>query len=254
MEQNILDGYSDAEKGAYLSAIASLATADREASEEELQHLSALATAANLPDDQLRAVEQAATETSGEALNRSLDMLKNSDLKYSLVTDLIAFAKADANYSEEEQGNIKQISNYLGVNQEQFGLLDQFAQKAADDPQMAQQPGAAQNLFGFGDKMKSAGINTSGLLKGLMTLAAPMILGKMLGGRGGAMGGLLGGVLAGGLGGMFGGSGSGNANATSGQTTGGGGGGFGSLIGMLSGGRGMGSTGGLLGKVLGGKF
>ncbi|HVF96798.1 MAG TPA: TerB family tellurite resistance protein [Flavisolibacter sp.] len=250
MEQNILEGYSDAEKGAYLSAIASLATADRVASEEELQHLSELATAANLPEDQLQAIESAASETSGESLNRSLDVLKNSQLKYSLVTDLIAFAKSDADYSEEEQGSIKRISTYLGVNQEQFGLLDQFAQKAADDPQTLQQPGGAQNFFGFGDKMKSAGINTGGLFKSLLSIAAPMLIGGMLsrglGGRsrgGSGLGGMLGG--GGGLGGMLGGLAGGGM---------GGGGGLGSLIGMLSGGRGLGSAGGMLGKVLGGRF
>ena len=40
---SILDGYSDQEKGAYLGAIASLATADRAASQEEVEHLEELA-------------------------------------------------------------------------------------------------------------------------------------------------------------------------------------------------------------------
>lgn len=246
--QTILDGYSDAEKGAYISAIASLATADRQASDEELAYLEELSNAANLSDEQRNQVTSAATELSGEALNRSLDILKGSDLKYSLVTDLIAFSKADNDYSESEQQLVHGISQYLGVNQEQFGLLNQVADKAAQDPQALQEPGGAQNFFGFGDKMKSAGINTGGLLKGLITMAAPMLIGSLLGrglGRstggagGGGLGGALGGMLGGGLGGML---------------SGGGGGGLGSLIGMLSGGRGLGSTGGLLGKVLGGKF
>lgn len=249
-QETILDGYSDAEKGAYLSAIASLATADRQASEEELDYLRALATAANLPQSQLQSVEQAATDTSGQNLNQNLDVLKNSELRFSLVADLISFAKADQNYSEAEQQSVQRISEYLGVNSQQFGLLNEFAQNTA--AQNVQDPQAAQSMLGIGglgSKMQSAGINTGGLLKGLLGLAAPMILGKMMGGRGGAIGGLLGGVLAGGLGGMFGGGG--NAGGIpSGQQSGGGG--LGSLIGMLNGGRGMGSTGGLLGKVLGG--
>lgn len=257
-QQTILEGYSDSEKAAYLSAIASLATADRQASEEELEYIRELGTAAQLSPQQLQTVEQAATETSGQELTRSLDVLKNSELRYSLVTDLIAFAKSDSDYSEEEQGSVQRISSYLGVNQEQFGLLNQVAEKAAQDPQALQEPAAAQNFFGFGDKMKSAGINTGGLFKSLLSIAAPMLLGGMLsrglggrrgtpaGGGGGGLGGMLGG---GGLGGMLGGSGGGL-----GGMLGGGGGGLGSLIGMLSGGRGMGSTGGLLGRVLGGRF
>ena len=43
----ILEGYSDNEKGAYLGAIASIATADRQASEEELSYLQALSESAD---------------------------------------------------------------------------------------------------------------------------------------------------------------------------------------------------------------
>lgn len=249
-QQTILDGYSENEKSAYLSAIASLATADRQASEEELQYIRELCTAAQLSPEQTQTVEQAATETSGDELNRSLDVLKRSDLRYSLVTDLIAFAKSDTDYSEEEQGSVQRISDYLGVNQEQFGLLNQVADKAAENPQALQEPATAQNLFGFGDKMQKAGINSGGLFKTLISIAAPILISSMisrgLGGRraGNTGGGGLGGALGGMLGGNSGGGGLGGML---------GGGGLGSLIGMLSGGRGLGSTGGLLGRILGGR-
>src|SRR4051812_36924122 len=98
----ILEGYPDQEKGAYLGAVASIATADREASPEELEHITALCDAAGISEAQKQAVIKAATELSGEELNKCLDILKNSELKYSLVTDLIAFAKSDDTYSEEE--------------------------------------------------------------------------------------------------------------------------------------------------------
>ena len=240
MEHQILEGYTDAEKGAYLSAIASLATADREASAEEVEYLTELGQAAGLTEQHMSAVERAATETSGEELKANLDILKNSELKYSLVADLIAFAKSDQNYSEAEQQNVQKIGQYLGLDERQFSLLDQFAKTAAEQP--AAQQGGVQNMLGIGglgNKMQSAGINTGGLLKGLIGMAAPLLIGRMLsrrmGGRGGGgLGGMLGG--GGGLGGMLGG-----------------GGGLGSLIGMLNGGRGFGGTGGLLGKILGGR-
>lgn len=266
----ILQGYSDQEKGAYLGAIASLATADRQASEEELDYIRQLAQAAGLSEEQQGVVESAATELSGEELNRCLDVLKNSELKYSLVTDLMAFAKADNDYSEAEEQNIQKISTYLGLDDHQVSLLDQFSkqQAPADAPPEQQQ----QALLGGGlqQKLQAAGINTGGLLKSVLSIAAPMLIGSMisrglgrssmggglggvLGGLGGMLGGGLGGMLGGGagssgggLGGMLGGSGGGL-----GGMLGGGGGGLGSLIGMLSGGRGVGSTGGLLGRILG---
>ena len=127
-KQTILEGYSDLEKGAYLGAIASIATADREATEDELGYIRELCEAANLSGEQAALIERAATELSGEELNRCLDVLKGSDLKHSLITDMIAFAKSDNNYTTEEEAGIKQISDYLGVSEQQFSLLDQFAQ------------------------------------------------------------------------------------------------------------------------------
>jgi len=233
--ETILEGYSDHEKGAYLGAIASIATADREASPEELEYIDHLCEAAQLSEKQRGAVRQAATELTGEELNRCLDILKGSELKYSLVTDLMAFAKSDNNYSEKEEENITKISRYLGIDQKQFSLLDQFADESVHQPETTQ----AQGILGgrLGNQLQNAGINTGSLFKGLIGIAAPILIGSMLSrnrGRGG-----LGGALGGGLGGLLGGGMSG---------------GLGSVIGMLNGGRGMGSTGGLFGRIFGGGF
>lgn len=46
----VLEGYSDEEKGAYLGAIASIATADRQASPEEIEYITALCDAAAISD------------------------------------------------------------------------------------------------------------------------------------------------------------------------------------------------------------
>ena len=239
MEQTekLLKDYSDVEKGSYLGAIASIATADRTASEEELDYIMALADSAGLSEQQKNAVERAATELSGEELKRCLDNLKSSDLRFSLVTDLIAFAESDKNYTLEEKANIEKIAQYLNINKQQFSLLDQFVQKTAETnaaPEEMQQQGFLGSL-GLEDKFKNSGINFGSLTKGLLGIAGPMILGSLvsrgLRGRGG--GGGLGGMLSGGLGGMLGG-----------------GGGLGSLTSMLSGGRGLGSTGGLFSRIL----
>ena len=86
--------------------------------------------------------------------------------------------------------------------------------------------------------MESAGINSNNLLKGLLGIAGPLVLGSLLSGRnrGRSHAGMLGGGNMGGLGGMMGGAG------------------LGSLIGMLSGGRSFRNTGGMFGRILGGGF
>jgi uncharacterized tellurite resistance protein B-like protein len=242
MEQTekLLKDYSDVEKGSYLGAIASIATADRTASEEELEYIRTLADSAELSPEQKEAVERAAIELSGEELKHCLDNLKGSDLRFSLVTDLIAFAESDQNYSPEEKANIEKVAQYLNINKQQFSLLDQFVKKTTEvkaEPEQMQQQGFLGSL-GLEDKFKGAGINFGSLTKGLLGIAGPMILGSLvsrgLGGRrgDGGLGGGLGGMLSGGLGGMFGG------------------GGLGSLTSMLNGGRGLGSTGGLFSRLL----
>lgn len=245
-QQTLLQNYSDEEKGAYLGAIASIATADRQASPEEVEYLTALADSADLSEAQRNAVIQAANGVSAEDLKRCLDILKGSELRFSLVTDMIAFAESDQNYSAEEKASVEKIAQYLDVNQQQFSLLDQFVKKTNETqapPEEVQKPGFLDSL-GLGDKMRSAGINSNTLLRTVLGIAGPMVLAGMLRRRGG---GMMGGGLGSGLGGMLGG----------GML----GGGLGSIISMLGGRRGGlggmlgggGLGGGLLGSLLGGR-
>jgi uncharacterized tellurite resistance protein B-like protein len=262
MEQNekLLRDYTDEEKGAYLGAIASIATADHSASEEEVEYLMHLADSADVSEEQKQAVANAATEISGDELTRCLNILKTSDLRFSLITDLISFGQSDDNYSEEEKNNVEKIAKYLNINREQFSLLDQFVNKTANvqvEPEEVSKPGFLDSL-GLADKFKSAGIDWSSVGKGLLGIAGPMVLGRMLSRRGGSgnplsggLGSLLGGAQSsGGLGSMFGqSSGGGGLGSMFGRSSGGG---LGSLISSLSGGRGYSNSGGLLSRVLGG--
>jgi uncharacterized tellurite resistance protein B-like protein len=254
MEQQLtlLEGYSDLEKGAYLGAIASIATADRTASDEELSYLDMLSESANLSQEQSRLIRQAASASmTDDELKRCLDVLKTSELRFSLISDVIAFAESDQTYSEAEKQHVQKMAQYLGVNQEQLSLLDQFTKKAVKEaPQQAEaieseqtSPNSFLDNLGFGYKFKSAGINSNSLLKGALGIIGPMVLMKMLsggrrgrGGFGGGMfgggGNMMGGGLLGGLGGLLAGGGL--------------------LGGLLGGGRGFGNAGGMLGRILGG--
>lgn len=242
--QPILSESSDTEKVAYLGAIASIATADRQATPEEIEYISVLCDSANLSSQQKQAILDTADDIGGGEVTQYIDVLKNSDLKYSLVTDLIAFAKSDSDYSEEEQQSIHKMAAHLGVDQQQYAVLDQFVQKAGTSaPEQASSPDFLSSS-GLKDKLQSAGINGNSLLKGLISIAGPMILAKMMSGgsgrnRGGGMFGGGGGMFGGG-GGMFGGSGGMFGS-----------GGLGSIISMINGGRGVGSAGGLFSKIFG---
>ena len=242
-DEKLLKDYSDAEKGAYLGAIASIATADHSATEEELEYIMHLADSADVSQEQKEAVIRAATELSGDELIRCLDILKTSNLRFSLVTDLMNFGQSDQDYSEEEKKNVEKIASYLKINQEQFSLLDQFVNKTAEvevEPEEINKPGFLSSL-GLDDKFKKAGIDWKTVGKGLLGIAGPMILARMLSGRRGGTNVMSGGGLGSLVGGL---AGAAMLNRT--------GGGIGSLISNLSGGRGYGNSGGLLSRVLNG--
>ena len=231
MEQKLLKDYSDQEKGAYLGAISSIATADHSASDEEIEYMMALADSADLSEEQKLAVRRAATELTGQELRKCLDILKNSDLKFSLVTDLISFAEADKKYTDEEKANVEKISQYLGINQQQFSLLDQFVKKTAEtkpEPEEVANPSFLSKL-GLEQKFKNSGININSLTKGLLGIAGPLILANLISGRRNR-----------GMGSSLNPMGMGNR-----------GGGLSSIISMLSGGRGFSRTGNMFNRVFG---
>ena len=228
--EKLLKEYSDQEKGAYLGAISSIATADHSATEEEVEYIMALADSASLSDEQKQAVRRAATELTGQELKKCLDILKTSDLKYSLVTDLITFAESDKKYSDEERANVEKISQYLGINEQQFNLLDQFVKKTAEtqpEPEEVTKPNFLSKL-GLDQKFKNSGINMSSLTKGLLGIAGPLILANLVRGR--QSRGMSSSLNPFGMGG---------------------GGGLGSIISMLSGGRGFSRTGNMFNRVFG---
>lgn len=238
METQLLQNYSEAEKTAYLSAIAALATADRQASAPEAEFLQRLAQQAGLSDGATRQVLAAADSADNSTVQQSLDQLKSSDLRYSLVTDLISLARADGAYSAGEEEMVAKMSAYLGINPEQKQTLESVVDQAASVPHDAQDPGKQGFLSSIGDKLSNVGIPKGALMAGLLGVVAPMVISRVMGGGSNSnsgygqpqsQGGSLGGLLSGAMGSL-------------------GGGGGGSLGGMLGGLLG----GGLLSSVLGG--
>ena len=294
MNTQLLQNYSESEKTAYLSSIASLATADRQASPAEGQFLQALCQQAGLSADSTQQVSTAAQDPNNETIQQHLDVLKSSDLRYSLITDLISFSRADGAYSNDEEAMVDKISQYLGINQQQQQTLETVVDEAAEVAHNPQDP-AKEGFFGsIGDKLSSVGIPKGALMAGLLGVVAPMVLSKVMGGGssnandgygnqnssgglggllGGGMGGLLGGAAQSGMGGMLGGllgsvMGGGAGAGVPQQQSAIGSGGLGSIMSVLgglggqpnqrsasAGGGGLGSLlGGGMGSLLGGIF
>jgi hypothetical protein len=201
----------------------------------------------------------AAQGSNNQSIQQNLDQLKGSDLRFSLVTDLISFARADGAYSNEEEAMVSKMAAYLGVNPEQKATLENVVDQAANVPHDAQDPNKQGFLSGLGDKLSNVGIPKGALMAGLLGVVAPMVISRVMGGSqnqgqpSGNMGGMLGGLLGGGqgggssmgglLGGLLGGGllsgvlGGGNNANTSGYPQQGsmGSGGLGSIMSVLGG-------------------
>lgn len=251
-----------------MGALATIASADGHVSEDEIQFLQLTSEAAELPENLQQEVISIARNPSQISLQRCLDVLKGSPLRFSFITDIISFAKSDGQYTSDEQKRIAEVSNYLGIDQNQFSILDQFVDKANQAQEKGEDPTSQSflNKSGFGDMFKKSGISPA-MVTGMLGVLAPIVIsgmmnrrrggyggGMMGGGMGGGLGGLLGGLLGGGMaGGMMGGRG--------GMYGGGRMGGLGSMASILGGlggrggygsGMGGGGLGGLLGGILGG--
>ncbi|TGE26553.1 TerB family tellurite resistance protein [Hymenobacter metallicola] len=229
-DTQLLQNYSDQEKAAYLSVIASLASADREASAAEVEFLQQLSQSAGLSGGATQQVLSAAKDATNESIKHNLDTLRGSDLRFSLITDLISFARADGAYSNTEEEMVNKMAAYLGINQQQTQALESVVDQAASVPHNPQDPAKQGFLSGVTDKLSSVGIPKGALMAGLLGVVAPMVISGVMnrGGRSAGMGG-----MGGGLGSVLGGSGT-----------------MGGLLGGAMGGSG--TMGGLLGGLLGG--
>lgn len=270
-ETQLLRDYSETEKAAYLGAIASVASADRVASPQEVEFLTLLAQSAGLSAQGQQEVIAAAQDASNLNVQQCLNVLKQSELRFSFITDVMSFAKADGKLDAQEQAKIGQMAQYLNISQQQFNALQQYVHKAEEAQRQGENPmdESFLNKTGLANMFGQAGIPSGGLMKGLLGVLAPIVISKVLSGqRGGSgyntgsmgAGGMGGGLLGGLLGSVMGGGnpGMGGMMGSMGNPAGGMGGGLGSLMGILGGlgnqqGYNGGGLGSILGSVLGGR-
>lgn len=247
-QQNaFLKNYSLPERGAYLGALATMALADGNVSGAETDFLTLMSEAAELPQLMQQEVQQIANSPAQVSLQKCLDVLTGSQLRFSLMTDLISFAKVDGQLSIQEQQRIQDIAAYLGVSEQQFSILNEFVDKAGQAQQQGEDPTSLAFLTksGFDNLFKKVNISPQ-MVQGMLGVLAPIVLSKMMSGghqrgRNNGLGSLLGGLAGG------------NPNPTTG--------GLGSFISLLSnvGGRSKhnrmnsGGLGGLLKNLVGGK-
>ncbi len=128
-EKHNLKNYSSDEKVAYLSILSAIAYADKDFSSKEKELLDKYLTLFELTDEEKAKIYSSVFVLKGEQKKQYLDLidkLQDSELKFTLIYDLLLMAKADDDVSEEEMEYIYQIAEYLGINHEQVEAINQL--------------------------------------------------------------------------------------------------------------------------------
>jgi uncharacterized tellurite resistance protein B-like protein len=167
----------------YLAVVASIAAVDVKLQNSEKAKLRELGRALELPEDRMREVLDVAERPAGSVDDR-VARLRSSDLRFTLLTDCICLAHADADFGEEEQAEIARIATALGVSGTQLAAMVEYvvAARAAaksDDASSHQRKGEelAGKLAALGVPLgavgaaSALGLVATGASSGLAALA-----------------------------------------------------------------------------------
>ena len=167
----------------YLSIVASMAAADASLSSDELAMLRTLCADLQLPPHETEQVMETAHHPTA-SLERHLEGLKSSELKYGLLTDCIALAYSDGVYEDDEKVEVRSLARALEVSEEQLVALEACA-KAAFEAHKAAHAGdhhssgehIASQLAAVGvpvaavATVSALGLTTAGVSSGLAAFA-----------------------------------------------------------------------------------
>jgi uncharacterized tellurite resistance protein B-like protein len=120
-----------AERVDYLMIIASMAGADVSIAQEELQKLRDLCQALELPERESELVLSTARRPTA-SIERHLDALKASPLRFTLLSDCLSLAYADGEYAKSERKEIASLASALGVDAAQLSTLEECALALAE--------------------------------------------------------------------------------------------------------------------------
>lgn len=131
-EQHQLLEYTMEERKAYLCLVASIASADNKVTDDEIKNVRELCKKVALDGQSTGIVLAAAEDPRTAPLKQCISLLAKSELRFTLLTDMLFLAYADNNYAPEERSVIADFALELKVNSEQLSAIEDYV-KAIDD-------------------------------------------------------------------------------------------------------------------------
>lgn len=156
----------------YLSIVAVIATADGEVSDSEISRLRELCTTIEISPAGRAKVIAAAEDPSSLDTEAIVKRLVDTELKFSLITDMFFIAHADGQHLSQEHEEIKRLAALLTVSEEQLAAIEKYVQVVLK----------AQNSGERTEDLKEAGVEVAaGLAATGIPIAAVAVSGSVFG-------------------------------------------------------------------------
>jgi uncharacterized tellurite resistance protein B-like protein len=115
------------EKVAFLSLVATIASADKKITADETDNLLTLCEEIKLPKEKTGEVISALRHPEEAPVEKYAEQLKDSDLKYTLLVDMYFLAYADDKLVSDEAKEINAFSERLNINEAQTKAIAKYA-------------------------------------------------------------------------------------------------------------------------------
>ena len=194
-----LEKYSENEQTAYLSILSAICYTDKEFGDKEKRQLDGLLVQLKISDVGKAKIYSSVFNLQHEDKLANLEAIQNlgnTELKYTLISDLCLFSFVDSRVTDEEYQYILGIGEVLGITQEQVDAIKSIQEnldKIKDIPSNSERfkqviKDSAASLAGVGVPIGAIaasgsvfGLGAAGITSGLATLGA-LVGGGMLAG------------------------------------------------------------------------
>ena len=113
---------------AYLKVVASLAAADGAIGDKEIALIRSACEDFELSGQEIDDVVAAARDPEHTEIQQTIESLKDSPLRFTLLTDLTFVAHADGRYTKEERIEVVEISQILDTTYDQLIAIDRHVE------------------------------------------------------------------------------------------------------------------------------
>lgn len=116
----------------YACVVAALAAADGDVSEAELKDLHGLCNQLGIPPHAVGGVSTFADHPEPTRIRDALVELRDSELRFTLVTDMVVLGIADGTYDMRERKQVRGLASVMGISEDQVLAIESFVLERAE--------------------------------------------------------------------------------------------------------------------------